>query len=299
MGGAGAALHPLAEQGRRGLTAAPQTSHVGVTVHRIGRRRPPILAPLALVNRPMKIAHLAAAGLVAVSVALTQSACAGTAAGTAAGSASPSVLIVGGGSSHDYPTWFHRADSAILVEAGARVAYTAEPGEVAARLASADVLYQTANQPLADPALRQAIFRHVADGKGLIVGHAGAWFNWADWPEYNRTLVSGGARAHRRYGEFTVNVTAPGHPVMQGVPASFTLDDELYRFQRDSAGPEIEVLATAREVETGEVYPIVWTVSNPGGRIVVNTLGHDGAAHEHPAYRRILQNALRWVADGN
>ncbi len=247
----------------------------------------------------MKRESLVLRGLLAAALVLAQIACAGSTAGAGGGAERPSVLIVGGGSSHDFPTWFQRADSATLASAGASVGYTAEPATVAARLASADVLYQTANQPLEDPALRAAVFRHVAEGKGLIIGHAGAWFNWQDWPEYNRTLVSGGARAHRRYGEFTVEVTEPSHPVMQGVPASFTLSDELYRFQRDSAGPEIQVLATAREAETGQVYPIVWTVANPGGRIVVNTLGHDGAAHDHPAYQRILQNALRWVSGGS
>ena len=247
----------------------------------------------------MKLVSSALRGLVPAALLLVVGACAGSTAEVPGGGESPTVLIVGGGDSHDYPAWFQRADSAILAEVGASVSYTAEPAEVTGLLASADVLYQTANQPLADPALREAVFRHVADGKGLIIGHAGAWFNWRDWPEYNRQLVSGGARAHRNYGEFTVNVTEPSHPVMEGVPASFTLDDELYRFQRDPEGPEIQVLATAEEVETGEVYPIIWTVDGDGGRILVNTLGHDGAAHEHPAYRTILQNALRWVHGGD
>lgn len=247
----------------------------------------------------MKTVSFALRGLVSGSMLLALNACSGSAPGVAGGSESPSVLIVGGGDSHDYPAWFQRADSAILAGAGATVSYTAEPAEVTSRLATADVLYQTANQPLTDPALRAAIFAHVEEGRGLIVGHAGAWFNWADWPEYNRTLVSGGARAHRNLGEFTVNVTESSHPVMRGVPASFTLTDELYRFQRDAEGPEIEVLATAREVETGEVYPIVWTVAHPDARILVNTLGHDGDAHEHPAYQQILRNALAWVNGGD
>ena len=140
----------------------------------------------------MKCPSYVFCGLITVSLLATQIACAGSTAGAAGGAESLSVLIVGGGSSHDYPTWFQRADSAILAGAGASVTYTAEPGSVAARLATADVLYQTANQALADPGLREAVFRHLADGKGLIIGHAGAWYNWRDWPEYNRTLVSGG-----------------------------------------------------------------------------------------------------------
>ena len=227
---------------------------------------------------------------------LILSACAPATAGRGVQS-SPRVLIVGGGSSHDFPQWFQRADSATLARAGIPARYTDTPSQVAARLTNVDVLYFTANQPHPDPATREAIFLHVASGKGLVIGHAGAWYNWSDWPEYNRLLVGGGTRGHRRLGEFEVIVTAPDHPVMRGVPAAFSVTDELYRFMPDSDGAAIgDVLATAREVETGTVYPIVFTVENPNARVVVNTLGHDGDAHDHPAYQRILENSVRWVS---
>lgn len=211
-----------------------------------------------------------------------------------AGSASR-VLIVGGGESHDFATWFDAADAATLSEAGAQVTYTDAPSDILPALSDVDALYLSNNQALPDPELRDAIFELVDAGNGLVIGHAAAWYNWEDWPEYNRDLVGGGANGHRAYGDFEVRVTAPEHPVMQGVPSSFTIEDELYYVAPDTAGAEMTVLATAREPETGAVYPIVWTVDHGDGRIVVNTLGHDGAAHQHPAYRRILQNSLRWT----
>lgn len=232
----------------------------------------------------------------AAALLLGGAACAPAIPAAAPAPAEPRVLIVGGGASHDFHQWFHHADSATLAAVGARSTYTDQPAQVLPALANTDVLLLTNNQPLPDPATRQAIFRHVDGGKGLMVVHPAAWYNWQDWPDYNRQLVGGGSRAHRRYGEFTVNVVAPNHPVMQGVPSSFTLKDELYRFIPDPQGSPIEVLATAREVETGTEYPIVWTVRRPGGRILVNTLGHDGESHNHPAYQRILQNGLRWVS---
>jgi uncharacterized protein len=216
--------------------------------------------------------------------------------GTSLAVAAPRVLIVGGGSSHDFAEWFQRSDSATLTAAGARVRYTEAVDQILPALADTDVLYLSNNQPLADPALRTGIFELVGAGKGLIVGHAAGWYNWRDWPEYNRQLVGGGTRAHARYGEFRVDVVAPDHPIMRGVPASFTLRDELYRFNPDPEGAAVTVLATAREEATGTVYPIVWTVQNAAGRIVVNTLGHDGESHNHPAYQRILQNSLRWAS---
>lgn len=207
------------------------------------------------------------------------------------------VLTLGGGTHHDFARWFGEEDGAGLEAAGYGAAYTESPADIAAALDTTHVLRITTNQPLPDAA-RTAIFEYADAGNGLLIDHPGAWYNWADWPGYNRDLVGGGTNSHRDYGEFEVNVTVPDHPIMTGVPESFRLADELYRFERDPEGPAIEVLATAQEVETGEVYPIVWIVAHPRARIVVNTLGHDGAAHTHPAYARILRNSVEWAAEG-
>jgi uncharacterized protein len=227
---------------------------------------------------------------------LISPACAQREASTTGSGVAPRVLIVGGHADHDFDRWFRQADSSTIAAAGASVRYTDVPGEILPQLPTLDVLYLSNNQPLDDPRLREGIFAHLAAGKGLIIGHAASWHSWPDWPEYHRDLVSGGSRAHARLGEFQVDVIAPDHPIMQDVPGSFTVRDELYRFIPDPEGAPRTVLATAREEATGTVYPIIWTVKHPNGRIVVNTLGHDGSAHEHPAYQRILQNSVRWVS---
>ena len=135
-------------------------------------------------------------------------------------------------------------------------------------------------------------------GGGLLVSHAGNWLNWKDWPEYNRQLVSGMTRGHDKYGEFEVVVTDASHPVMQGVPARFKIKDELYNFIPDPTGPERHVLATAKSPASGKEFPIVWVVKHDKARILCNTLGHDGQAHELPAYQTLLQNSVRWLAGG-
>jgi uncharacterized protein len=223
-------------------------------------------------------------------------ACAHSADTGAQTTAGPRVLVVGGDQHHDFDRWFDQATSATLAEAGAVVSYTDVPGDILAALPQIDVLYLTNNQPLPGAELRDAIFAFVGGGNGLLVGHAAAWYSWSDWPAYNRRLVSGGARSHLDYGAFDVTVTDPAHPVMRGVPPSFTIRDELYRFEKDPAGPPIHVLATGRDAGTGREYPVVWAVGAEQGRIVVHTLGHDGAAHHHPAYRTMLQDAVRWVS---
>jgi type 1 glutamine amidotransferase len=156
------------------------------------------------------------------------------------------------------------------------------------------VLVLCNNQPLAAPALRKGIFDFVARGGGLVLVHPATWFNWADWPEYNRELVGGGTRSHESYADFAVRVVARDHPVTEGVPASFTIRDELYRFEPD-AGRASTVLATGKSLTSGAEYPVLWVRAHGAGRIVALTLGHDGAAHEHAAYRVLLANAVRWA----
>lgn len=211
-------------------------------------------------------------------------------------SSSSNVLIVGGGNAHDFDRWFNLEDSKTIAETGALVRYTNHPENIEAVLPELDILYLSNNQPmLATEEFRHSIFDFVESGKGLLLVHPSIWYNWEDWPEYNRELVGGGSRSHPPYGEFDVSVTDPDHPVMEGVPDQFTIKDELYRFEKDSEGVDIHVLATGLEEETGTEYPVVWTAGYGQGRIVGITLGHDGEAHQHPAYIRLLQNSVKWL----
>ena len=102
------------------------------------------------------------------------------------------VLVFGGGSSHDFARWFGEEDGKTLAALGKVVGYSEQPDELVRLLDTLQVLVLCNNQPLASPALRQGIFDFVARGGGLVLLHAANWYNWADWPEYNRELVGGG-----------------------------------------------------------------------------------------------------------
>ncbi len=207
------------------------------------------------------------------------------------------VLIIGGGASHDYDRWFKDADmKALNASGGISANYTEPISGLANVIAGVDVLIVSNNKPFADDSTRQAILRHVESGKGLIGLHPGLWYNWKDWPEYNRNLIGGGARGHDRLGEFEVIVTNPGHPLMRGVPPKFSIRDELYWFEPDASGTAINVLATAHSPSKKKDFPQVFVVRHPKARVVGLTLGHDGDAHNHAAYVQLLRNAVLWTA---
>lgn len=208
------------------------------------------------------------------------------------------IAVMGGGGSHNFLKFFGGTDAQILSENGRNhVSYTENSAELEASLKDANILVISNNKPF-DPSTKEAIFSKVNQGMPMLIYHPSTWYNWKDWPEYNRQLVAGGSRSHEKLQEFEVRVVKPNHPIMQGVPANFRITDELYRWEQDPAGPSIEVLAIGKGLESGKEYPVVWVVKHNKARIIGNTLGHDERAHDLPPYQTILNNSLQWVKKG-
>jgi uncharacterized protein len=213
------------------------------------------------------------------------------------------VLIVGGGSSHDFAQFFGGTDSATLAAAGYSVHYTEDRDQAAEQLAIADVAVISVNRKFFDTApYRQALFARIESGKGVIMLHPGTWYGFSGWPELNKEIVGGGSRGHDRLGPFTVNVTRQDHAIMIGVPKSFGVEDELYYMNAEAekipAGTRpIEVLAeTSPSQKFKKAHPSVWITEHPRARIVGIALGHDARVHDLPAFKAILSNSVKWVS---
>jgi uncharacterized protein len=208
------------------------------------------------------------------------------------------VLLVGGGSSHDYNKFFNLADTAILKAAGYSVNYTEDAAVTARELSNVDVVVLSVNKPGWDsPDVRKTLFDFANAGKGIVLLHAGVWLNYPKWPEYNAQIVGGMSRGHDRLGEFEVKVLNASHPITKDVPESFRITDELYYFNPDPSGTPVEVLAqTSTAAGTKKEHPSVWIVKHPKARIAGIALGHDARAHDLPAFKALFQNAVKWTA---
>jgi putative membrane-bound dehydrogenase-like protein len=207
------------------------------------------------------------------------------------------ILLIGGGSSHDYQKWFNEYDTKVLIAAGYSVNYTEDAAVAARELANVDAAVLSANHgSFSSIAFRDSLTKFVDSGKGLVILHPGLWYNWGDWAEYNKTIAGGGSRGHDRFGEFKVNISKPDHPLLKGVNTSFSITDELYYYQPDPAGTPIEILASATSTQRAGDYPQVFVVKHPKTRIAGLTLGHDGKAHELAQYQQLLLNCVAWTA---
>jgi len=207
----------------------------------------------------------------------------------------PRVLLVGGGSSHNFVKFFGESDKATLAPGVGWVDFTQNANGVASILDRVDVLVWSANQPISSET-RVALINYVNSGKGLIAYHPGTWYAWPNFPQWNKEVVGGGARGHDRLGEFEVAVVNATHPIMAGVPAKFAITDELYNFIPGEQASPIEVLATATSPTSGKTFPQVFVVKHLKSRIVGLTLGHDERAHDLPAFQSILRQAVAWAA---
>jgi type 1 glutamine amidotransferase len=213
------------------------------------------------------------------------------------------VLIIGGGSSHNFGLFFGTTDKATLEAAGFSVNYTEDRGQAAAEIGKADVALISVNRQFFDtPEYRKALFDFAAAGKGLVMLHPGTWYGYAQWPELNAAIVGGGARGHDKIAKFSVNAVNAGHPVMKGVPASFEVEDELYYMNAEAgkipAGTAaVEVLAeTSPSVRYKQPHPSVWVTRHATARVVGIALGHDERVHDLAPFKTLLVNAVRWAA---
>ena len=253
-----------------------------------------------LVNQPA-IRHALRIGLLFV-VTLVLSECKTGQSTTAKAGKPIRVLMVGGGTSHNFGMWYKNVDGQTLSRDGfATVNYVGDPDSIMTYLSQTDVLYLSNNRPITNPAARQAIMDFVGSGKGLLVAHAAMWYNWKDWPEYNQQIVSGGSRGHDKYGTFDVTINEPNHPITNGVEPKFTLKDERYYYIPDASGPGVEVLASSSRsagavASSDKIFPSVFVVKHPKARIVGLALGHDAESHNIANYQNLLRNSVKWVA---
>ncbi|MFN8497265.1 MAG: ThuA domain-containing protein [Anaerolineae bacterium] len=142
--------------------------------------------------------------------------------------------------------------------------------------------------PWADDSLADEIVRRVRAGQGWVVIHSGV-AGYGDMPTL-RGMMGGAFIQHPPQCPVTVTPDA-AHPLCAG-SAPFTLTDEHYHVALDDAGADVFLTTTS---EHG-AQPAGWTRREGDGRVCVLTPGHNVEVWLHPAYQRLIDNALRWAS---
>ena len=167
-------------------------------------------------------------------------------------------------------------------------------------------------------------------GKGFVFLHH-AIAGWPAWPQYaeiigGRFLYLPGIlrdaacqdSGYRHSITHEIRVVQ-SHPVTAGLPASFTMTDELYLYEvfADSVTPLLtsnhafvrdNFYSAAKAVSEGKLYDntgwthasgsnlVGWAKTYNASRIVYLQGGDDPVAYASPEYRQLIENAIRYVA---
>lgn len=146
---------------------------------------------------------------------------------------------------------------------------------------------------------KNAFEKAFGEGRGLIVLHH-ALCSHPGWPKYRE--IAGGqflfeAQAdlpqstYKGDQQITYEPVDPNHPITKGI-VPFNVVEEPYKFvfRPENAVP----LLKANHPESDEV--VAWSTQYQKSRVVAIEPGHGGDIFDHPEYRKLIAQTIRWVA---
>lgn len=160
------------------------------------------------------------------------------------------------------------------------------------------VVYNKCNAPrYADDDWIEGIVRPHREGLPAVLIH-GTLHNF--WPDEERTgqwvaFCGITSRNHERHAPVTVTLTEQDHPILEGLPESWTYEPgELYRVHGMEDG--VESLATGVSSD-GEEHTIIWTHKFGEGRVFGTTIGHANVTMESDEFQTLLRQGLQWALE--
>lgn len=207
----------------------------------------------------------------------------------------------------------------ILGAAGFTVRVNDEPrGLSEATLAGYHALVINYNGPRWGPQTEAAIEAFLSRGGGLVSFHGVSygpfmgtaqtprgWIHrpdaaWQAWPKILGAFWAPSNIGHSIPHAFRVRLLDREHPITRGMPAEFTISDELYH--RLDLDPAARVLGVAFSDKayggTGRDEPVFWTVAVGRGRAFHTTLGHDAGVLYQSGFVTLISRAVEWAARG-
>jgi type 1 glutamine amidotransferase len=139
-------------------------------------------------------------------------------------------------------------------------------------------------------------------GTGVLVLHH-ALVSFQSWPDYERIVggryvdvpEKGGDPRETPSGyQHDVDIpvrVVPAHPVTRGLQ-DFTIHDEIYWGFRVS--PSVKPLLTTTHPKSGN--PLMWERREGKSRLVYLQLGHGPSAYDDANFRKLVANAIDYVA---
>jgi len=157
------------------------------------------------------------------------------------------------------------------------------------------VLYNMSFSHVVDvPWIERLAAAHRDSGVGAVILHGAVHSYRRSTTRAWGELMGAFSMRHDSQRPLTVEVIAPQHPIMRGVPNPWTTTpEELYELER--TWPTMTPLAQAHSVESKKTYPLVWTNTHGKARVFVTSLGHNTEMIAATPYLDMVGRALLWT----
>jgi type 1 glutamine amidotransferase len=153
---------------------------------------------------------------------------------------------------------------------------------------------------------QRAAFKNYVEGGGGFVGvHGTGGDPETFWPWFVDELIGarfGGHPMDPQFRDARVDVADPSSPIVSGLGAGWTMNDEWYSFKNNPRNKGSKILATLDEksyspggLAMGD-HPIAWTRCIGQGRSFYSAIGHRPQTYSEPPYVRFLEQAVEWAA---
>jgi uncharacterized protein len=180
--------------------------------------------------------------------------------------------------------------AAPLARRGVQLTHVATPAEalVASRLAHYDALMIYGDHDTLTPEQERTLIDFVEGGKGVVAIHsAAAMFGGS--AGYVSLI---GAEVERRgEGEFTAEIVAPAHPIMQGLQP-FSTWDATFVHRRHNAENRTVLM---ERVEGDRREPWTWVRTQGKGRVFYTAYGHDQRTWSQAGFHRLIEQGTVWA----
>lgn len=219
------------------------------------------------------------------------------------------ALLITGGGWHDYQAQEKLLTEGISKQLGGRIEWTVvhegdgdpahqvsilkqanwdDPYDVVvhntgfARVRDGDFVAQFVKEHKGTP----AVLIHAAIQSYRYARPADPWFEFMGY----QSMVSEAESRHE------IENIAPGHPIMQGVPKTFSIpSDEV--FIAEKIWGDITPLARAYGKESQTYQPVAWThdVDSTQTRVFAITLGHNNGMYKQEPFLKMVANGILWA----
>ena len=152
------------------------------------------------------------------------------------------------------------------------------------------------------PDQKKAYLKMLNDGKGMVFLHH-SLVSYQKWDEFIKIVggqyiegefhdpEKGKVSSYAEDISLDIKVVDKLHPVTEGID-DFTLIDEGYKDVKIL--PDIHPLLAVSHAKCAPY--VAWVYKYNNARIVYIMLGHGPEAHSNPNYRKLIRNAISWVA---